>query len=585
MRGSALPAPARDTIPAPGPARETPPRLAAVPAAASAEEPGPPVPEAENGESLWSLRRLLLWRVAVVAGAVAIGVLGGAPAGPMGQALGALLLLTGAYAIADRRGMPRRAHLILQFGFDVLLVTSLVRTTGGAASPYALLYVLVSVIAGLWLLVPGGLAVAVMASAAFAVVALGDQTQGATNVFHGVPGVCLHAGSFIVAASLGGLLGERLSARAGVLKKTKSELSRARMEADFIIRNISGGLLTIDGNGSVLYLNPMAERILECSVEDARGRPLPEVLGRGKEPFAQRVLRSLSTGRSVIRDELLIVRDDGTAVPIGTSISILPSPAPERVGAIALFQDLTEAKEREAAEQHRERLAAIGELAAGIAHEMRNCLKPLGGSVDLLRRELVVSGENAHLMEIILRQTETLEGFVRDLLSYAREHPLALQRADVREIAREVMRTLETHPALGAGKRIVDALPAAPLHVRADLESVRQVFTNLAINALEAMETGSLTVSAEGPVEEPADGLRDDGGGSFLRVTFADEGCGIAPESLGEILKPFFTTKRGGSGLGLPIAQRIVERHGGRLSFSSRPGRGTTASVYLPWED
>jgi len=578
MRGSTLPAPARDAVPAPEPVGgpPKPPLLDLV---------RPRAADAESGDGVSSLGRLLLWRFAVLAGSVLIGLVGGAPVLPLARTFAALLVATAGYALAEQRGMPRRAFLLLQFGFDVLLVTSLVTATGGAASPYALLYVLVSVTAGLWLFVAGGLVVAAIASVAFAAVALTGQSPGAPDVFHGVPGICVHAGSFIVAAALGGLLGERLSARSGVLKKTKSELNRARMEADFIIRNISGGLLTIDGNGSVLYLNPMAERILECNVQDAKGRPLAEVLGGGREPFAQRVLGSLSTGRSVSRDELLITRRDGTALPIGASISVLSSPVPERVGAIALFQDLTEAKAREAADHQRERLAAIGELAAGIAHEMRNCLKPLGGSVDLLRRELVVSGENAHLMDIILRQTETLEGFVRDLLSYAREHSLALERADVGEIAREVIVTVERHPAMTPAKRIVDALPAGPLCARADRDMVRQVFVNLAINAIEAMESGALTVSAEGPVEAPRGCRGRSGAGSFLRVTFADEGCGIDPEALAQIFKPFFTTKRGGSGLGLSIAQRIVERHGGCLSFESRPGHGTTASVYLPVHD
>lgn len=547
----------------------------------------PSAPDADSGETTWSLKRLLLWRPAVAAGAVAVGLLGGAPARPLLAVLAALAALTPAYALADRRGAPRRPHLLIQFGFDVLLVSALVGATGGAASPYTLFYVLVSVTAGLCLFARGGLVVAGMASAAYAAIALGDLAQSGPGVFRGVPGVCLHAGSFFTAAALGGVLGERLTVRSSALKRTKSELSRARMEADFVIRNISGGLLTIDGEGSVLYLNPMAERILECDVNEARGRPLSDVLGNGKSPFAQRVLRSLSTGRSVSRDELLITRDDGVAVPIGASISVLPPAAPERVGAIALFQDLTEAKAREAAEHQRERLAAIGELAAGIAHEMRNCLKPLGGSVDLLRRDLVLSGENAHLMDIILRQTETLEGFVRDLLSYAREHPLALQRADVRGIVREVIATVERHPAKTESKRIVERYPEGPLFVRADSELVRQVFTNLAINALEAMESGTLVVAAQAPVTAPTGDRRRPAPAEdarFVLVSFTDEGPGIPQEVQDQVFKPLFTTKRGGSGLGLSIAQRIVERHGGTLSLSVLPERGTTASVFLPWE-
>jgi PAS domain S-box-containing protein len=540
---------------------------------------------ADASDSVWPVPRLLLARVVVFAWTAAVGLAGGAPAGAVLAVLGALALLTAGAFVAERAGLPRRTHLLLQFVFDVLLVSVLAWVTGGSASPYAILYALVSVTGGLWLGVSGGLLVSVMASAAYAAVALGDFPQTAPGVFRGVPGLCIHSGSFITAAVLGGLLGERFTMRSQALTRAKLELNRARLEADFIIRNISGGVLTIDGAGAVVYMNPMAERILDCRLDEARGRPVEEALAGGRAPFAARLRESLARGRSAQRDELAITRDGGGTVPIGASISVLGAPAGEQIGAIALFQDLTEAKVQEAAAHQRERLAAIGELAAGIAHEMRNCLKPLGGSVDLLRKELVVTGENAHLMDLVVRQTQTLEGFVRDLLSYAREHPLAKSPADLRVLLREALAAVRRHPAKTAGLTIVERFPEAPVVVRVDADAIRQVVTNLAINGLEAMSSGALTITVEAPAGPPAEpGRAAAAPAVFARVDFTDEGCGIPPGQMEQVLKPFFTTKRGGSGLGLPIAHRIVERHGGRLSLASRPGQGTTVSIYLPWE-
>jgi signal transduction histidine kinase len=219
----------------------------------------------------------------------------------------------------------------------------------------------------------------------------------------------------------------------------------------------------------------------------------------------------------------------------------------------------------------------VGALAAGIAHELRNGLKPISGSVEVLQRELKLEGETADLMDLIARESARLNKFVTDLLSYSRERDLALEPVKLDDHLRELVSTLRHDPRRAAGVQVdyvgCQGPAEAPEEARlaVDPEQMRQVWLNLAANALEAIgERGTLTVSWS---------VRDE---DQVAVEFRDDGPGIDADDLRRVGEPFFTTKRGGTGLGLAIALRIVERHGGGLTLESVAGRGTTARVTLP---
>jgi signal transduction histidine kinase len=243
-------------------------------------------------------------------------------------------------------------------------------------------------------------------------------------------------------------------------------------------------------------------------------------------------------------------------------------------GVVAVFQDLTEVREMERRARRNETLAEVGALAAGIAHELRNGLKPISGSVEVLQRELNLEGETADLMDLIARESARLNKFVTDLLSYSRERDLALEPVKLDDHLRELVSTLRHDPRRAPGVRLeYRGAQGAPDDARlaVDPEQMRQVWLNLAANALEALgERGTLAVSWS---------VRDE---DSVAVEFCDDGPGIAADDLRRVGEPFFTTKRGGTGLGLAIALRIVERHGGGLTLESGAGRGTTARVTLP---
>jgi len=329
-------------------------------------------------------------------------------------------------------------------------------------------------------------------------------------------------------------------------------------------------VFTVDHNGIVGYLNPAAEQVLGTRAIETRGRhvsyALPERLGGLRDI----VLETLRSQRGRARAELHLQGGGGRHLPVGVSTNVLMHEG-AMTGVVAVFQDLTEVREMERRARRNETLAEVGALAAGIAHELRNGLKPISGSVEYLQRELNLHGEEAQLMDLIARESARLNKFVTELLSYSRERDLALEPVSLGDHLSELVSVLRHDPRRAQGVEVRLERGADDVRVPLDREQMRQVWLNLAANALEAMgDHGTLVVRCR-----PAEG-----GG--VAVEFCDDGPGIAADDLPRVGEPFFTTKRGGTGLGLAIAQRIVERHGGVLTLESETGHGTTARVNLP---
>jgi two-component system sensor histidine kinase HydH len=209
-----------------------------------------------------------------------------------------------------------------------------------------------------------------------------------------------------------------------------------------------------------------------------------------------------------------------------------------------------------------------------VAHEIRNCLNPITGSIEMLRGEFEGEGEAQRLMDLITREGERLNQFIGELLAFARVEELRPTRVDLNSLVEEVTRLLECHPRRKPGQAI-RCEADEPCQVRVDGEHLRRVFVNLGLNALEAMgETGSLTVRLR--VAEAGEGA------AAVSVVFEDTGAGIKEADLPHIFEPFFTTKQDGTGLGLALAQQVVARHGGRIEAESRFGEGTRMTVCLP---
>jgi two-component system sensor histidine kinase PilS (NtrC family) len=269
------------------------------------------------------------------------------------------------------------------------------------------------------------------------------------------------------------------------------------------------------------------------------------------------------------RTEFVFAREDRRQIEIGLSTAPLVTPQ-GRVGRLLTFQDVTDARRREREARIQQRLAAVGEMAAGIAHEIRNPLASMSGSIQVLRQELPLNPEQEQLMDIVLRESERLNETIKSFLAYARPQRAALKELDVRRLLHDAAALLRNSSEINEAHRVVVDVPETPVSYEADEAQLKQVVWNLATNGLRAMPAGgALRLSASV-------------NGTGLVLAVQDEGVGIAAEELDGIFQPFRGAFFKGSGLGLSIVHRIVSDYGGEIRVTSEPGAGTTVTVRLP---
>src|SRR6185436_6086498 len=263
---------------------------------------------------------------------------------------------------------------------------------------------------------------------------------------------------------------------------------------------------------------------------------------------------------------------DGRLMEIGVTVTTLSLPD-GRSGYLFTFQDVTDVRRLERGARMQQRLAAVGEMAAGIAHEIRNPLASMSGSIQVLRQELALSEEQSQLMDIVLKESERLNDTIKSFLAYARPQRFALAKLDIRRVVQDAALLLRNSSEVQAHHTIGVDVPADPVWCEADENQIRQVIWNLATNGLKAMaQGGRLLLTAA---------TADDGSGATL-LTVEDQGRGIPPEDLDAIFQPFHSSFDKGTGLGLAIVHRIVTDHNGTINVSSRVGAGTVVTVRLP---
>jgi two-component system sensor histidine kinase PilS (NtrC family) len=459
-----------------------------------------------------------------------------------------------------------------QLVHDLLFATATVALTGGIESPFVVLYTLGIVNASLLLYRRGtilavALSVLALALAARLPAPVGGETADESVRWllaprPGAPaeaqlGLVLSLAGFVAIGALASYLADQLRRTSERLRAKSIDLAELEALNHLIVQSIQSGLLTVAPDGRVTSFNRAAGEIT--------GRPAAEVIGRPVSELFPTMNLDAATGRD--RWEVDYARPTGETLTLGFSVSALGEGGPP-LGKIVLFQDLTPYKALEEQVRRADKLAAVGKLAAGMAHEIRNPLASMSGSVQVLRLELVTaSAEHRRLMDIVVRETDRLNELITDFLLFAR--PGAPRREAV-----ELGAVIEETAALAArgrdGQVVIDTRVAGPLPLAGDPRELRQVFWNLLVNAEQAMPRG-------GRVEVRAQAVP---GG--VEVTVRDSGEGIAAKDLPRIFDPFFTTKPNGTGLGLAIVHRIVQSHGGTIDVASRPGVGTTFTLRLP---
>ena len=535
-------------------------------------------------------RRRLAWLIAgraivitVLLGSgllVEINAPGRLPIGPFSGLVGLTYGLTVLYAVT-LRAADRLPWLVdVQLAIDAGIITTFLAVSGGVTSYFSLLYVLPIIAAASLQRGRGALMVAVLSSVLYAGVGV-LQYQGPS------PGAWLPAApvalpppraalytiavnvfAFLAVAALARSLAENLRRAGARLERASKEIEDLQGFNQDVIDSLTSGLVTTDVNGRVLSLNRAAEEILGVPSARIIDRDIGEVLQLPAD--LRREIAGDLGGRRSRRAEFFYHRADGAEIEIGMAAAHLMAPG-GKAGFLITFQDVTEVRRLERDARLKQRLAAVGEMAAGMAHEIRNPLASMAGSIQVLREELPLSAEQADLLDIVLRESRRLNDTIRGFLSYARPQPAATSRLDLRTAVAETARLLRNGGEVGAGQEIATDLPADPVWYQADEGQIRQVLWNLATNGLRAMPSGGrLSLSVRGGAA----------GDAVFEVT--DQGVGIPPEQLDRIFQPFHGSFTRGSGLGLAIVHRIVSEYGGEIEVSSLSGTGSTFSVRLP---
>ena len=276
--------------------------------------------------------------------------------------------------------------------------------------------------------------------------------------------------------------------------------------------------------------------------------------------------------------EFSIEREEESKRWIAATFSDLIGVNNERKGSILILDDITNRHNLEELAARNQKLAAIGELAAGIAHEIRNPLASISGSIQLLKSELPPDDGNEKLMEISLRETDRLNTLIGDFLAYARPNPLSSQLVFIHEMMEDLVELIGGDPKFEKVRIRIEYAPWVPQLI-GDSAKIRQILWNILKNAVEAVlenPTGVVWVKVEGitVLERPE--------GEGVRFRIRDNGTGMSPETAGKIFDPFFTTKENGTGLGMAIVYQLVKSHQGEITVNSKPGRGTEFTISLP---
>jgi two-component system sensor histidine kinase PilS (NtrC family) len=476
---------------------------------------------------------------------------------PIAWYLGCLTLITILQSSVSLYLLPRlkryRHFINAQLCWDLLFIILVIYMTGGVVSLYSFFFILIIIASSVFFPRPQVLIVASASSILYGSL-LDLQYYGYLPEFRGQPlpvslnhydvfyAVFLHVGAFFLTALLSGALAERLK---------KSEEARARREIDYgelerlnqaILSNINSGLMVVNTSGRIRSFNNAASKITGYRLQEVYNRPLEAIFPEfdGVDP------KSLD---GVNRGEMFYRKSETEALTLGYSATRVVDRHSESLGLLIAFQDLTGIKTLEDQLKRADRLAAVGRLASGLAHEIRNPLASISGSVQLLLEDEKVRDEDRHLMEIVIKEADRLSALLSDFLNFARPAPLQLESVDLAALLDELVALLS---ASGQFNDVtVEKAYRGPARMQVDPQKMYQVLWNLLINAGEAVQpSGRIRVEI---VEEKSE------------IIIEDSGPGIAEEDRDKLFEPFFTTKGKGTGLGLANVYANIEAHGGQI--------------------
>ncbi len=467
-----------------------------------------------------------------------------------------------------------RLNIYIQNLSDVSLITGLVYVTGGIESIYSVLYPLVIIYSTIFLAGRGGLISASVGGIFYGLLLdlqfygliqpvsmLGyDYNYEAGYIFSRI---FIHIISFYIVALLTSFAAKQEKMARDLLEEKESAFDQLDLLHKSIIESVDSGILTIDLNGNIKSFNKGAEEITGFLRFEIINKKLDDVF-----PVLSSMLNKKNQLKQGSRFE---VTDSGKM--LGCSVTPLVDSNRKKVGNTLIFQDLTVIKEMERKIERNKRLAFVGVMAAGLAHEIRNPLASISGPIQMLSKDLRLDETDRKLMQIILRGKDRLDGFVKDFLLLARPKPSERRDINVKVIIDDLLESLRFSPGWREDIEVIKNL-CNQAGIYGNKAEIRQVIWNMVSNAIQAMpEGGKLQIETRAVFNDTKE---------YLEIRISDNGCGIEGKNQDKVFEPFYTTKKNGTGLGLAIVNRIVETHMGKIRIKSKPGKGTDCIVLLP---
>ncbi len=478
-----------------------------------------------------------------------------------------------------------KVHIYIQTLCDVVLITGLVFVTGGIRSIYSVFYPLVIIYSVLFLAKGGGLVIASTCSIFYGLLldleyyriihplnemAIDDYPFSAGYVF---TRIFIHILSFYIIAFLASFVVEKEKLARTLLAEKETAFDQLDLLHRSIIESVDTGIMTINLQGKIKSFNRSAEEITGFSFGEIENRFIDEIFP-GYTETLQKVENETYVKTSKNRFDTFFPGKENKNLVLGCSVSTLKDKKGKRIGDIIVFQDLTIIREMENALEKNRRLAFTGEMAAALAHEMRNPLASISGSIQVLKKDLRLNPTDEKLMQIIMRGRDQLESFIKDFLLLARPTAGNHETVVIREIIEDILESIHYVPDWNERIRMTLSL-ADNLRLHANKTEMREVFWNLVLNGIQAMPDGGVLI-----VETNT--RSDHSNTKMLEIRVSDTGFGIEKKYIEKIFEPFFTTKEKGTGLGLAIVSRIVESYAGRIRVESIPGKGTTFIITMP---
>jgi len=565
------------------------------------------IQENPDKELLLRVKTIMVLRIVFLSGFVLLVIgfernsLQETPIVPLSAVLGTAYFLALLSALSLRMGMNLLSIAWFQVLGDLCVIGGIIFTTGGVESPLSFLFLFVIVSSSVML--PRAACYLTASGASIIYGLLVDleyfrviqpiyffpkstvSYQGAYLFYT----IALNIASFFSVAYLSSILNNRLRLIKDELKSKNIDFKKLQEFHRNVVQNMVNGLMTTDLEGRITSVNIACESITGFHLEESIGKhcyqllPMRELTGlfKGKE--------NLLTMPHHMEGEC--VRRDGETILISMKISYLLSQEADTKknleqqveGYICVFEDRTEIHHMEEKMKQSEQLAAVGKFSAGLAHEIRNPLASLSGSIQVLKETLEIDQEQQRLMDIVLKETERVNGIVSDFLSYSQPRKSKPTVIDLTQLLQDIITLMKNSNEYDPSINIALVAPPDHIIIQSEEAQIKQMIWNLCINGIQAMDkSGNLTMTikkVEGYKHKKFETNR-----RGVVIIVEDQGRGIPPEEQESIFDPFFTTREEGVGLGLPTVKQIVERFAGYIGVESEPGRGTCFDVFLPQE-